>query len=112
MATTPEGKVKAACRKLLDAAGAYYFFPVSNGMGSMGVPDVICVLNGRFIGIECKAGKGKPTALQLRALKRIHEAGGLALIINETNVDYLQACLAHPRAADSNYYLFEPKDSA
>lgn len=112
MATTPEGKVKKAVKALLDAAGAYSFRPVSNGMGAMGVPDVIGVLRGRFIGVEVKAGKGKPTELQLQALRRIHEAGGLALIINETNLDYLSACLEKPRSAESNYHLFVRKETS
>lgn len=106
MATTPEGAVKRAIKKRLDAAGAFYFMPVSNGMGRMGVPDFVCCLQGRFIGIEAKAGKGKPTALQIKALMQIDAVGGLALVINETNLDYLEECLCHVGQARSNYSLF------
>lgn len=106
MATTPEGAVKKAAKKLLDAASAFYFMPVSNGMGRMGIPDIICCLDGRFIGIETKAAKGKPTMLQLKALAEIHNNGGLALVINETNLDYLKECIANVREARSNYQLF------
>jgi hypothetical protein len=107
MATTPEGAVKKAARKIIDASGAFSFMPVSNGMGRMGIPDIIGVLHGRFLAVELKAGKGKPTLLQLKALRQIDEAGGLALIINETNLDYLQGCLCDVRQARSNYKLFE-----
>jgi Holliday junction resolvase len=102
---TPEGRVKAAAKKLLEAHGAYFFMPVSNGMGSHGIPDILACLNGRFIGIEAKAGKNKPTDLQTLNLKRIDEAGGLALVINEENLNQLEFILeaAHPR---SNYQLF------
>lgn len=107
MATTPEGAVKRSVRRVLDATGMYYFLPVSNGMGRMGVPDFIGVLNGRFIGIEAKAGKGKPTMLQLRALEAIENAGGLALVINENSLDYLKECLHDIQAARSNWRIYQ-----
>ena len=39
-----------------------------------------------FFGIECKAGKNKPTPLQQLALDNISKQGGLALVINEANI--------------------------
>jgi Holliday junction resolvase len=89
MAATPEKKVKQRVVAQLKALGAYYFYPVTGGFGSSGVPDVVCCLDGRFIGIECKAGKGKTTALQDKNLREIEAAGGVALVINEDNVDNL-----------------------
>jgi hypothetical protein len=89
MAATPEKKVKQRAVAQLKAMGAYYFYPVTGGFGSSGVPDIICCLNGRFIGIECKAGKGKTTALQDKNLAAITAAGGLALVVNEENVGQL-----------------------
>jgi Holliday junction resolvase len=93
MAMTPEKKVKQRAVAQLKAMGAYYFYPVTGGFGSSGVPDIVCCLNGRFIGIECKAGKGKTTALQDKNLAAITAAGGLALVINEENVDLLTQLL-------------------
>lgn len=92
---TPEGKVKAAVKRLLEEKGVYYFMPVSNGMGRHGIPDVICCANGYFMGIECKAGKGKTTALQERELERIRYAGGEALVVtdDETTMDTLRCIL-------------------
>ena len=104
---TPEGKVKAQCRKLLAATDAFHFMPVSNGMGRMGIPDLICCLHGRFIAIEAKAGKGRPTQLQLKSLRQIDEAGGIALVINETNLDYLKECLQDVHNARSNWRVFD-----
>jgi Holliday junction resolvase len=89
MAMTPEKKVKQRVVAQLKALGAYYFYPATGGYGSSGVPDVVCCLDGRFIGIECKAGKGKTTALQDKNLREISEAGGLAMIVNEDNVEQL-----------------------
>lgn len=93
MAATPESKVKAKVVAELKRLGAYYFFPVTSGYGSSGVPDIVGCLGGTFFGIECKAGRGKPTALQLMNLRQIRAAGGVALIINETNVAEVANCL-------------------
>jgi Holliday junction resolvase len=90
MAQTPEGKVKAAVRKLLVEFGIYYFLPAANGFGRAGIPDIICCFGGRFIAIECKAGKGVTTALQDRELAAIRTAGGMAIVVNETNIDELK----------------------
>ena len=87
MARTPEAAVKAKVVAQLKELGAYYFYPVTSGYGASGVPDIVGCLNGTFFGIECKAGKNKPTELQLFNLRNIRKAGGVALVINEKNVD-------------------------
>lgn len=83
---TPEAKVKAKVVAQLKVLGAYYFYPVTSGYGSSGVPDIVGCLNGKFFGIECKAGKNKPTPLQEKNLKMIEATGGIALVINEDNL--------------------------
>ena len=90
MAATPEKKVKTAVSKLLVEFGIYYFAPAANGFGRAGIPDIICCFGGRFIAIECKAGKGTTTALQDRELAAIRTAGGMAIVVNETNIDELK----------------------
>ncbi len=87
---TPESKVKAKVKKILLDLGAYYSMPVTGGYGNSGVPDYLVCHNGRFYGIECKANGGKPTALQLKHLDDIRKAGGVALVIDETNVETLR----------------------
>ena len=93
MALTPERKVKNKVVALLKAHSVYYFFPATYGLGRSGVPDVVCCVRGRFLGVECKAGANKPTPLQLRELAAIQEAGGISLVINENNIDVLEALL-------------------
>ena len=83
---TPEGKVKAKLKTMLDKLGVYYFMPATGGYGRSGIPDIIGCHNGVFFAIECKANGGKTTALQDRELKRIGEAGGFTLIVDESNV--------------------------
>jgi hypothetical protein len=48
---------------------------------------------GRFFAIECKAGKGKTTALQDRNIAQIRDAGGFAIVVNEENLIDVQEIL-------------------
>tara|TARA_B100000927_G_C16057679_1_gene305809 strand:- start:78 stop:362 length:285 start_codon:yes stop_codon:yes gene_type:complete len=84
---TPEAKVKKKVVQILKQHGAYYFYPVTGGYGRSGVPDIIACYKGRFIGIECKAGTNKPTALQQKNLTDIELADGIALVVNEENIE-------------------------
>ena len=89
MAMTPEAKVKAKCVAQLKELGAVYFYPVTGGYGTSGVSDIVVCYQGLYIAIECKAGKNKLSALQKMFLEKVAAAGGLALMINESNVDNL-----------------------
>lgn len=106
MAATAESLVKRKVHAALKAAGAYAVNYIGGNYASNGTPDILACLNGRFIGIEAKAGRNKPTALQIRSLALIDAAYGLALVINESNLDYLRECLADVHKAESNYELF------
>lgn len=94
MAMTPERRVKTKVRKVLDKLGAYYTMPVTGGFGNSGAPDFLACLHGRFLGIECKAGKNTTTPLQEKNLRQITEAGGIALVVNDENVDVFETELS------------------
>ena len=93
MAATPEAKVKAKIKAILKEHNVYYAMPIGTGYGNSGVPDFLCCVNGKFVAIEAKAGKGKTTALQDKHLDQIEQAGGKALVINENNIDDLTQAL-------------------
>jgi len=97
MANTPETKVKTAVRKMLNAFDIYHFMPPANGFGRAGIPDIIGCMDGHFIAIECKAGKGKTTALQDRELSAIVLHGGTTFIAREDNLEDLQDLLMELR---------------
>lgn len=93
MASTPEAKIKAAVKKWLAAQGfwaaggkrpedvsGWYYMPVSNGMGVHGVPDFVCICNGRALFIETKAPGGKCTENQIRRHEEIRAAGGCVIV--------------------------------
>ena len=94
MAMTPEKKVKNKVVKQLKAAGAYYFFPATGGYGKSGIPDIIICYRGKFLAIECKAGKNTTTTLQRINIEQIREQGGMAVVINEENVETVSDILS------------------
>ena len=87
MVMTPEAKVKKKVVAQLKEMGAYYFYPVTGGYGASGVPDIVGCYKGIFFGIECKAGSNKPTPLQDKNLTDIKKQNGIAIVINEKNID-------------------------
>ena len=87
---TPEGKVKKAGRAIMTKMGMYHFPAFSGGYGRSGVPDDIGCHLGVFVAVEYKAKGGKPTALQLKNMDDIRKSGGVALLVDETNVHQLE----------------------
>ena len=91
MSQTPEAKVKAKIKEILKAHNIYYAMPIGTGYGNSGVPDFLCCVNGYFMAIEAKAGKGTTTALQEKNLTNVRSSGGVALVINENNLADIEA---------------------
>ena len=87
---TPESRVKKKAKGILKQIGCYYAMTVTGGFGNSGTPDILMCHKGKFYGIECKAGKNTTTLLQEQHLDSIRKSGGIALVINESNVDDLQ----------------------
>ena len=90
---TPEKKVKTKVVTILKELRAYYFYPVAGGYGASGVPDIVGCYKGKFFAIECKAGKGKTTALQEKNIAQIIATGGKAIVVNEENIDHVRYLL-------------------
>jgi Holliday junction resolvase len=84
---TPEKKVKTKVVAILKELGTYYFYPIAGGYGASGVPDIVGCYKGKFFAIECKAGKGKTTALQDKNIAQIIAQNGLAIVVNEDNLE-------------------------
>lgn len=83
MAMTPEGRVKNACKKRLKDLGVWFYMPVQNGLGTVGIPDIVACINGTFVGIECKAPGKEATVTpnQKRQLDGIRAANGVAMVV-------------------------------
>lgn len=48
--------------------------------GAKGAPDIVCVVNGRYVGIEVKGPKGKQTDDQLNFSDSLRAAGGYYIL--------------------------------
>ena len=110
MAATPESLVKKKIHKILAKHEAYAVNYIGGMHANNGTPDILACVRGMFVGIEAKAGKNRPTALQISNLRRIHEAGGCALVINEESIVHLDGILASVRIGGqqvSNYEYYE-----
>ena len=79
---TPETAFKNKVKKLLEERGCYVIKYWGGGRYTKkGVSDMLVCCDGRFIGLELKAPNGKPTDLQLHNLKKIHQAGGMGILL-------------------------------
>lgn len=100
---TPEGKVKAAIKKWLDAHGfqraaadtvlapkGWYYMPVNNGMGVGGIPDfmgsyVDFAFQPRPLAIEAKAPGEAAKPRQLDIHTELRAAGWLVLVVDDVS---------------------------
>lgn len=108
MASTPEGKVKAAIRKELTQRGIWHYIAAAGPYSVHGIPDIVCVWQGRALYIEVKApGKrAGTTANQQRMLRLIAEAGGIACVVD--SVEQIKEILSEgPDQATRDPFDFE-----
>lgn len=80
MASKPETVFRARVMKFLKTIPNSLFFSIQS-IAIRGIPDIIGLINGRFIALELKTDEGKPTALQSLTLSAIDKAGGVAILL-------------------------------
>lgn len=90
---TPEGKVKAQIKELLKRHGVWFCMPLGQAYGRAGVPDFLCCVHGKFVGVEAKSATGKQTALQKLEGARIREAGGEYVVVSPQTFDQFKDML-------------------
>ena len=92
---TPEGRIKKMIRDTLDSLGwkragsdnpmlvpAWYFMPVSNGMGVHGISDFVGCYHGICFMMEPKPdAKHQPTANQIGRMQECRDAGGVSGVV-------------------------------
>jgi hypothetical protein len=90
---TPEGKIKAKVKALLQKYGAYWHMPVQNGMGAPALDFHVCH-RGKYFGIETKADGKALTPRQAMTKREIEQAGGIVLVVsNEDELGILEFVL-------------------
>jgi Holliday junction resolvase len=89
-APVKEKWVKQQVVKMLKERNVYYFFPIAGAYTSIGVPDIVACVRGKFVAIECKAGNNRPTELQHRNLEAIRNNSGHAWVVNENDLEIVE----------------------
>ena len=77
---TPESKIKKQIKEYVRSIGGY-ITPIPGGAyGDNGAPDLVACVNGRFVAIEGKAGKGEQSGWQKLRQQQIEDAGGIYIV--------------------------------
>ena len=69
-----ENKIKTALASL--GINCWFFKHAASAAMKVGIPDIICCIKGRFVGIEVKQENGIQSDAQKVTCKNIREAGG------------------------------------
>lgn len=97
-----ESKIQKEIINYLRKKRVWYFRYTATGQQN-GLPDIICLYNGLFLGLELKTDKGSPTQLQLNKLKAINDSGGIGLLI--TSVDEVDGLLKDIDTSNTLEYI-------
>lgn len=82
-------------KKFLHAEGCWFIKYWGGGSYTKaGVPDLLVCCRGRFIGVELKGKNGRPAELQLYSLRKLDEAGGIAILLYPDDINVF-AALVH-----------------
>ena len=104
-----EKTTQAAILQYLDLRGVFHYRQNSGGMptrgggfirfGTPGAPDIVCVMQGRYIGIEVKDIKGRLSDNQKRFQESLEAAGGIYLIARDVDevIKYIEQALLTKR---------------
>ena len=78
----PERAIVRDIVAYLSGRGAWTFkvHGGDNPFQQVGVPDILCCLDGRFVGVEVKLPGKKASPKQKVVLERIRKAGGIAIV--------------------------------
>ena len=89
-----EADIVKAILRYLKTVPKCFFWKEHGGMyGTAGIPDIIACINGRFYGFEVKTEDRRPTKLQESTIRKIKNAGGIALVVR--SVDEVKAVIAN-----------------
>lgn len=88
-----EKNFETRIKKYLDKKNCWYVKFFANAYTATGIPDILCCINGRFVGIEVKQEKGKPSLLQKVHLRRLCETGGIGILVYPSGYDKLKSLI-------------------
>lgn len=85
-----EKKFETKIKCYLTEIDVFHLKFFANAFTPRGIPDLLCCIRGRFLGIEVKAENGRASELQIYNIKRIISSGGYALIVKPSQFDKLK----------------------
>jgi len=108
----PESRLVAACIELLNTIPGVVAWRQSVGaarvgdrlirFGKVGMSDIVGWMapRGRWLAVECKIGRNKPTAPQQEFLDSVNRAGGYGIVVRDTVDGLLEAVQAAMREGE------------
>ena len=99
-----ESKVQEEILSYLKNNRIYHFrFQAQSNLN--GLPDILCLYKGLFIGLELKREKGgTPSGLQLRKIETINDNGGIGVIVRSVKeVETLFSVIDDNKCYDNIY---------
>lgn len=96
-------------KRFLNDNGAWFVKFFANRNTREGVPDILACVGGRFVAIEVKSSKGRPSELQIYHCKKISEAGGIGIIVYPDDFDVLREMLLKVKGGEEDVsdFIFE-----
>lgn len=88
-----EKAIVDAIVKWLRMQGAWVVKTHGSAFGHAGIPDLLVCWKGRFFAFEVKNENGKASDFQLRQIRLIRQAGGVAHVVR--SLDEVKGILAH-----------------
>lgn len=83
-----EAEFQKQVQEFLRRQGVWYVKYWGGGQFTKaGVPDLLCCVNGRFVGIELKTETGKVSKLQEYHITKIQESGGQAFALRPSGFE-------------------------
>lgn len=82
-----EKSIENKIKNYLKSKEIWYVKYFANSFTPVGIPDILSVINGRFVAIEVKNEIGKTSPLQDYNLEQIRKCGGIALVVRPQNFE-------------------------
>ena len=76
---------RAIMRYLKTVPGCFAWKEHGGMYSTSGLPDIICCIDGQFVGLEVKTPDGKVTKLQEVTLAKIQAAGGMGVVVRSVD---------------------------
>lgn len=100
-----EKKFEESIKNFLKERNHWYVKFFANGYTKAGIPDILAVVNGRFVGIEVKASNGRASELQLYNRKKIRESNGVSIIVYPSQFDEFKRLILQIETGNFQNYM-------